>query len=74
LIKTSGDDTINIETYFQTVFEICISDKFLHKDQSFQDTQFHISYKYNSEMLNLFLQTNKIQEHLKLSELNECIS
>jgi hypothetical protein len=38
LCKKSGDDTTNIETYFQTVFDICISDKFLHKDQSFQDT------------------------------------
>jgi hypothetical protein len=28
----SGDDTTNIETlYFQTVFDICISDKFLDK-------------------------------------------
>ena len=35
----SGDDTTNIETlYFQTVFDICISDKFLDKDQSFQNT------------------------------------
>ena len=34
----SGDDTTNIETlYFQTVFDICISDKFLDKDQSFQN-------------------------------------
>jgi hypothetical protein len=36
LCKKSGDDTTNIETlYFQTVFDICISDKFLDKDQSF---------------------------------------
>ena len=34
-----------------------------------------IQIQYNSEkMLNFFLQTNKIQEHLKLFELNECIS
>jgi hypothetical protein len=33
LCKKSGDDTINIKTlYFQTVFDICISDKFLDKD------------------------------------------
>ena len=42
LCKKSGDDTANIETlYFQTVFDICISDKFLDKDQSFQDTLCH---------------------------------
>ena len=34
-----------------------------------------LQIQYNSEkMLNFFLQTNKIQEHLKLFELNECIS
>jgi hypothetical protein len=38
LCQKHGDDTTNIETlYFQTVFDICISDKFLYKDQSFQD-------------------------------------
>ena len=38
----SGDDTTNIETlYFQTVFDISISDKFLDKDQSFQNTLCH---------------------------------
>ena len=46
LCKKSGDDTTNIETlYFQTVFNICISDKFLDKDQSFQDTLCHKHYK-----------------------------
>ena len=39
LCKKSGNDTTNIETlYFQTVIDICISDKFLNKNQSFQDT------------------------------------
>jgi hypothetical protein len=38
LCKKSGDDTTNIETYFQIEFDICLSDKCLHKDQSFQDT------------------------------------
>ena len=34
-----------------------------------------LQIQYNSEkMLNFFLQTKKIQEHLKLFELNECIS
>ena len=33
LCKKSENDTTNIETlYFQTVFDICISDKFLDKD------------------------------------------
>ena len=33
ICKKSGDDTTNIETlYFETVFDICISDKFLDKD------------------------------------------
>jgi hypothetical protein len=42
LCKNRGDDTTNIETlYFQTVFDICISDKFLNKDQYFQDTLCH---------------------------------
>ena len=41
----SGDDTTNIETlYFQTVFDVCISDKFFDKDQSFQDTLCHKHY------------------------------
>ena len=46
LCKKSGDNTtINIETlYFQTVFNICISDTFLDKDQSFQDTLCHKHY------------------------------
>ena len=29
---------------------------------------------HSEKMLNFFLQTNKIQEHLKLFELNECTS
>jgi hypothetical protein len=46
----SGDDTTNIETlYFQTVFDICISDKFLDKDQSFQDTLCHKHYNCFTE-------------------------
>jgi hypothetical protein len=40
LCKKSGNDTTNIETlYFQTVFDICISEFFLDKVQSFQDIQ-----------------------------------
>jgi hypothetical protein len=40
LCKKSGDDTTNIETlYFQTVFDICTSEIFLDKVQSFQDIQ-----------------------------------
>ena len=53
LCKKSGDDTTNIETlYFQTVFDICISDKFLDKDQTFQDTLCHKHYNIfsHSEM------------------------
>ena len=39
LSKKSGDDITNIETlYYQTVFDVWINDKFLDKDQSFQDT------------------------------------
>ena len=54
LSKKSGEDTTNIETlYFQTVFDICISDKFLDKDQSFQDTLCHKHYNKNV-MKNLF--------------------
>jgi hypothetical protein len=45
LCKKCGDDTTNIEAlYFQTVFDICISDNFLDKDQSFQDTLCHKHY------------------------------
>ena len=52
----SGDDTTNIETlYFQTVFDICISDKFLDKDQSFQDTLCHKHYNIYSHSENNFL-------------------
>jgi hypothetical protein len=41
-MSKSGDDTTDIEAlYFQTVFDICISDNFLDKDQSFQDTLCH---------------------------------
>jgi hypothetical protein len=53
LCKKSGDDTTNIETlYFQTIFDICISDKFLDKDQTFQDTLCHKHYNIfsHSEM------------------------
>ena len=39
LSKKSADDITNIETlYYQTVFDVWINDKFLDKDQSFQDT------------------------------------
>jgi hypothetical protein len=52
----SGDDTTNIETlYFQTVFDICISDKFLDKDQSFQDTLCHKHYNIFSHSEKSFL-------------------
>jgi hypothetical protein len=56
LCKKSGDDTTNIETlYFQTVFNICISDKFLDKVQSFQDTLCHKHYNIFSHSENNFL-------------------
>jgi len=42
--KKSGHDTTIETLYFQTVFDICISDKFLDKDQSFQDTLCHKHY------------------------------
>ena len=45
LCQKSGDHTTNIETlYFQTVFDICISDKFPDKEQSFRDTLCHQHY------------------------------
>ena len=53
LCKKSGDDTTNIETlYFQAVFDICISDNFLVKDQSFQDTLCHEHYNIFSHSEN----------------------
>ena len=56
LCKKSGDDTTNIETlYFQTVFDICISDKFLDKVQSFQDTLCHKHYNIFSHSEKNFL-------------------
>ena len=58
LCKKSGDDTTitNIETlYFQTVFDICISDNFLDKDQSFQDTLCHKHYNIFSHSEKNFL-------------------
>ena len=56
LSKKSGDDTTNIETlYFQTVFDICISDNFLDKDQSFQDTLCHKHYNIFSHSEKNFL-------------------
>ena len=52
----SGDDTTNIETlYFQTVFDVCISDKFFDKDQSFQDTLCHKHYNIFSHSEKNFL-------------------
>jgi hypothetical protein len=49
-------DTTNIETlYFQTVFNICISDKFLDKVQSFQDTLCHKHYNIFSHSEKNFL-------------------
>ena len=56
LCKKSGDNTTNIETlYFQTVFDICISDEFLDKDQSFQDTLCHKHYNIFSHSEKNFL-------------------
>jgi hypothetical protein len=52
----SGDDTTNIETlYFQTVFDVYISDKFFDKDQSFQDTLCHKHYNIFSHSEKNFL-------------------
>ena len=49
-------NTTNIETlYFQTVFDICISDKFLDKVQSFQDTLCHKHYNIFSHSEKNFL-------------------
>ena len=46
-----------------------------HRIQSLNLISNFLQIQYNSEkMLNFFLQTNKIQEHLKLFDLNECIS
>jgi hypothetical protein len=40
--------------------------------RKYNDFSHFLQIQYNSEkMLNFFLQTNKIQEHLKLFELNE---
>ena len=56
LCKKSGDDTTNIETlYFQTVFDVCISDKFFDNDQSFQDTLCHKCYNIFSHSEKNFL-------------------
>ena len=52
----SGDDTTNIETlYFQTVFDVCISEIFFDKDQSFQDTLCHKHYNIFSHSEKNFL-------------------
>ena len=52
----SGDDTTNIETlYFQTVFDVYISDKFFDKDQSFQYTLCHKHYNIFSHSEKNFL-------------------
>ena len=46
-----------------------------HRIQSLNLISHFLQIQYNSEkLLNFFLQTNKIQEHLKLFELNKCIS
>ena len=46
-----------------------------HRIQSLNLISHFLQIQYNSEkMLNFFLQANKIQDHLKLFELNECIS
>jgi hypothetical protein len=56
LCKKSRDDTTNIETlYFKTVLDICISEKFLDKDQSFQDTLCHKHYNIFSHSEKNFL-------------------
>ena len=56
LSKKSGDDITNIETlYYQTVFDVWINDKFLDKDQSFQDTLCHKHYNIFSHSENNFL-------------------
>ena len=48
--------TTNIETiYFQTLFDICISDKFLGKDPSFHDTLCHKHYNIFSHSEKHFL-------------------
>jgi hypothetical protein len=52
LSKKSGDDITNIETlYYQTVFDVWINDKFLDKDQSFQDTLCHKHYNIFSHLV-----------------------
>jgi hypothetical protein len=63
--QKSGDDTTDIEAlYFQTVFDICISDNFLDKDQSFQDTLCHKHYNIfsHSEKNSLRNIANPIQK------------
>ena len=56
LIKKSGDDITNIETlYYQTVFDVWINDKFLDRDQSFQDTLCHKHYNIFSHSEKNFL-------------------
>ena len=63
----SGDDTTNIETlYFQTVFDVCISDKFFDKDQSFQDTLCHKHYNIFSHSEKNFLIVQFVKLHLKV--------
>ena len=48
--------TTNIETiYFQTLFDICINDKYLDKDQSFQDHLCHTHYNIFSHSEKNFL-------------------
>ena len=45
LCQKSGDHTTNIKTlYFQTVFNICISNKFPEMEQSFRDNLCHQHY------------------------------
>ena len=52
----SGDDITNIETlYYQTVFDVWINDKFLDRDQSFQDTLCHKHYNIFSHSEKNFL-------------------
>jgi hypothetical protein len=54
LCKKSGDDTTNIETlYFQTVFDICISDKFLDKDQTFQIQNIKFAFNKQTKFRNI---------------------
>jgi hypothetical protein len=65
LFKKSGDDTIET-LYFETVFDICISEKFLDKDQSFQDTLCHKHYNIFSHSEKNFLIVSFVKLHLKV--------